>query len=101
MILLVRSASLPSPGACYRALRRLPGQDSHLLEERVFQDAPCRNYRGNPEMCLPREAQQVVQELMGQAAAAVFAQDYGTHKGVHGEGKQNNEHLSWLVPRVF
>src|ERR1700690_1362472 len=37
---LGRSTSLPSPGACYRALRRLPGQDSHLLEERVFQDAP-------------------------------------------------------------
>src|SRR5690349_18221443 len=34
-------ASLPSAGACYRALRRLPGQDLHLLEERVFQDAPC------------------------------------------------------------
>src|ERR1700674_2522186 len=33
-------ASLPSAGACYRALRRLPGQDLHLLEERVFQDAP-------------------------------------------------------------
>src|ERR1700690_1591612 len=40
---LGRSTSLPSPGACYRALRRLPGQDSHLLEERVFQDAPCSN----------------------------------------------------------
>jgi len=23
--------SLPSAGACYRALRRLPGQDFHLL----------------------------------------------------------------------
>jgi hypothetical protein len=33
--------SLPSAGACYRALRRLPGQVLHLLEERVFQDAPC------------------------------------------------------------
>jgi len=38
---LGRSTSLPSPGACYRALRRLPGQVLHLLEERVFQDAPC------------------------------------------------------------
>jgi hypothetical protein len=27
-------------GVCYRALRRLPGQDFHLLEQRVFQDAP-------------------------------------------------------------
>src|SRR5689334_5309845 len=35
------ATSLPSAGACYRALRRLPGQDLHLLEERVFQDAPC------------------------------------------------------------
>src|ERR1041385_5406009 len=35
------SAFLPQPGACYRALRRLPGQDLHLLEDRVFQDAPC------------------------------------------------------------
>src|SRR5580692_6694312 len=35
------ATSLPSAGACYRALRRLPGQDFHLLEERVFQDAPC------------------------------------------------------------
>jgi hypothetical protein len=33
-------ASLPSAGACYRALRRLPGQDFRLVEERVFQDAP-------------------------------------------------------------
>ena len=32
--------SLLTTGACYRALRRLPGQDSHLLEQRVFQDAP-------------------------------------------------------------
>src|SRR5215471_16840594 len=37
-------ASLPSAGACYRALRRLPGQVLHLLEERVFQDAPCPYY---------------------------------------------------------
>src|SRR6202007_1219001 len=36
--------SLPSAGACYRALRRLPGQDLHLLEERVFQDAPWRTF---------------------------------------------------------
>src|ERR1035437_8345539 len=34
-------ASLPSAGACYRALRRLPGQVLSLLEERVFQDAAC------------------------------------------------------------
>ena len=32
-------------GVCYRALRRLPGQDSHLLERRVFQDAPQPHYR--------------------------------------------------------
>ena len=32
--------SLRSAGVCYRALRRLPGQDFHLLEQRVFQDAP-------------------------------------------------------------
>jgi hypothetical protein len=32
--------SLHSAGVCYRALRRLPGQDLHLLEQRVFQDAP-------------------------------------------------------------
>jgi hypothetical protein len=32
--------SLPSAGACYRALRRLPGRVFHPLEERVFQDAP-------------------------------------------------------------
>src|SRR5262249_35102451 len=37
-------ASLLSAGARYRALRRLPGQVLHLLEERVFQDAPCRDY---------------------------------------------------------
>src|SRR5579872_6675801 len=36
--------SLSSAGACYRALRRLPGQDFHLLEERVFQDAPCSKH---------------------------------------------------------
>src|SRR5581483_1118101 len=32
--------SLLPAGVCYRALRRLPGQDLHLLEQRVFQDAP-------------------------------------------------------------
>src|SRR6185437_11076076 len=32
--------SLLQAGACYRALRRLPGPDSHPLEQRVFQDAP-------------------------------------------------------------
>jgi hypothetical protein len=32
--------SLLPAGVCYRALRRLPGQDFHLLEQRVFQDAP-------------------------------------------------------------
>src|SRR5271166_92949 len=32
--------SLLPPGVCFRALRRLPGQDFHLLEQRVFQDAP-------------------------------------------------------------
>jgi Helicase conserved C-terminal domain len=36
---------LPSPGACYRALRRLPGQVLHLLEKRVFQDAPRHQFR--------------------------------------------------------
>ena len=30
----------PPVGVCYRALRRLPEQDFHLLEQRVFQDAP-------------------------------------------------------------
>jgi hypothetical protein len=38
------SGSLLPTGACYRALRRLPGQDFHLLEERVFQDAPCQYF---------------------------------------------------------
>src|SRR5271166_4970258 len=33
--------SLPTTGACYRALRRLPRRIFHPLEERVFQDAPC------------------------------------------------------------
>ena len=28
-------------GVCYRALRRLPGQDLHLPEKRVFQEAAC------------------------------------------------------------
>src|SRR5271166_3641537 len=32
--------SLPTTGACYRALRRLPRRIFHPLEERVFQDAP-------------------------------------------------------------
>jgi hypothetical protein len=32
--------SLLPAGVCYRALRRLPGQDFHLLEQHVFQDAP-------------------------------------------------------------
>ena len=32
--------SLLPAGVCYRVLRRLPGQDFHLLEQRVFQDAP-------------------------------------------------------------
>src|SRR3954453_19288924 len=41
---LGRTAFLPSSGACYRALRRLPGQVLHLLEERVFQDAPWPQY---------------------------------------------------------
>src|ERR1039458_571302 len=36
--------SLRAAGVCYRALRRLPGQDFHLLEQRVFQDAPCVKY---------------------------------------------------------
>jgi len=36
--------SLLPAGVCYRALRRLPGQDLHLLEQRVFQDAPCPYY---------------------------------------------------------
>jgi len=29
-----------SAGVCYRALRRLPGEDLRLLEHRVFRDAP-------------------------------------------------------------
>ena len=33
--------SLLPAGVCYRALWRLPRQDFHLLEQRVFQDAPC------------------------------------------------------------
>jgi hypothetical protein len=36
--------SLPPTGACYRALRRLPGRISHPLEQHVFQDAPCLLY---------------------------------------------------------
>ncbi len=37
--LLLRFVRLvPLPGVCFRALRRLPGQDFHLLEQRVFQD---------------------------------------------------------------
>jgi hypothetical protein len=32
--------SLLPAGVCYQALRRLPGQDLHLLDQRVFQDAP-------------------------------------------------------------
>jgi hypothetical protein len=36
--------SLLPAGVCYRALRRLPGQDFHLLEQRVFQDAPWGNF---------------------------------------------------------
>ena len=55
---LGRQASLPSPGACYRALRRLPGQVLHLLEERVFQDAPCPGvYRVTPALLDPSPAQ--------------------------------------------
>ena len=38
--------SLLPAGVCYRALRRLPGQDFHLLEQRVFQDAPSTNFIG-------------------------------------------------------
>src|SRR5579864_7419679 len=34
------SGSLLPAGACYRALRRLPGRISHPLEQRVLQDAP-------------------------------------------------------------
>jgi hypothetical protein len=41
--------SLLPAGVCYRALRRLPGQDLHLLEHRVFQDAPsCGVYHPIP-----------------------------------------------------
>ena len=36
--------SLLPAGVCYRALRRLPGQDFHLQEQRVFQDAPWLDY---------------------------------------------------------
>src|SRR5258708_40225656 len=32
--------SLLRTGVCYRALRRLPGQDFHLLDQPVFQNAP-------------------------------------------------------------
>src|SRR3974390_3214716 len=35
--------SLLPVGVCYRALRRLPGQDFHLQEQRVLQDAPSRH----------------------------------------------------------
>src|SRR3974377_617175 len=35
--------SLLPVGVCYRALRRLPGQDFHLQEQRVLQDAPLKN----------------------------------------------------------
>ena len=35
------AGSLLKAGVCYRAFRRLPGQDFHLLEQCVFQDAPC------------------------------------------------------------
>src|SRR5713101_8414479 len=40
------SGSLLPAGACYRALRRLPGRISHPLEQRVFQDAPCSDCSG-------------------------------------------------------
>src|SRR6266853_3819526 len=43
------SGSLLPTGVCYRALRRLPGRISHPLEQRVFQDAPCRHSRKRPE----------------------------------------------------
>ena len=36
--------SLLPVGVCYRALRRLPGQDFHLQEQRVLQDAPWANH---------------------------------------------------------
>jgi hypothetical protein len=39
---------LPSAGACYRALRRLPGRVLHPPEERVFQDAPCAHSTNDP-----------------------------------------------------
>src|SRR5580704_9509270 len=38
--------SLLQTGACYRALRRLPGRIFHPLEQRVFQDAPRYQYIG-------------------------------------------------------
>ena len=41
------ATSLPSAGACYQALRRLPGRVLHPLEERVFQDAPSKQYTGS------------------------------------------------------
>jgi len=39
------SVGFPLPaGVCYRALRRLPGQDFHLQDQRDFQDAPSGHF---------------------------------------------------------
>src|SRR5207247_1686963 len=50
--------SLHATGACYPALRRLPGRDFHPLETRSFHDAPWQRFLSRLEMRHVRGAQQ-------------------------------------------
>jgi len=70
-------ASLPSAGACYRALRRLPGQVLSLLEERVFQDARCFNDRRYRREAAGRSVPACVRQLSQQDDDQVPTDDGG------------------------
>jgi hypothetical protein len=59
--------SLLPAGVCDRALWRLPGQDLHLLDQRVFEDAPSRqSYQAPTDLDLAR----VLGNRHGQVAIA-------------------------------
>src|ERR1035438_10583110 len=76
-------------GICYRALRRLHGQDLHLEEQRVFQDAPCAILIG---------AQNQIDGAgvgpRGKGAGRYQEERYGAGQG--GETRPVGDQIRWL-----
>jgi hypothetical protein len=58
------AGSPPQAGACFRALRRVPGPDSHRLDRCSFHNAPCED---------PRRHRDTSDHIPGRYARAVVA----------------------------